>query len=108
MSVATAQAALYAKYNTDIASLTADSLQYLQAQEAIERWYAAATAQASREASMIQSYTIAGRSISYAQFSDGRAVVEGLKRELEALLYCRGSGLVDCRKSTESGGPGSV
>lgn len=97
MSVATAQAALYAKYTADLASLTSGSRDYLRAQEAIERWYAAATAQATREASAIQSYSIAGRSINYAAFDTGRAFVESLRQEAEAWLYCAGSYLADCR-----------
>ena len=106
MTVATAQLGLYNKYTTDAATFTAGSLLLLQATEAIERWYAAAQAQAARETSIIQSYSIAGRTVTYAQFEAGRTFVDQLKAEVEAILYCRGSGLMDARNSS-AGGVGS-
>ena len=97
MTVATAQAALYDKYTADLAALEAGSVQRLRAAEAIERWYALAQTQATREAAMISAYSLGGRAVTYASFDSGRDLVERLRNEVEGQLYASGSALLDCR-----------
>lgn len=104
MSVATALAALYAKYTADAASLTAGTLDYLKAIELIERWYAVAQQESTREASGIQSYSVAERSVTYAAGgsgggSSGPSTAALLRAEVEAFLYGRGMIGVDLRGS---------
>jgi hypothetical protein len=94
MSVSTALTAMYNQYVADAATLS-DSRRVLQANLAIERWYAAATAHATEEANAIQSYTIAGRSISRRAIGDLARAADTLRVEVEGILYARGSVLID-------------
>jgi hypothetical protein len=88
MSLTTALAARKAQYEADAAALS-DTRLALDAAIAIERWYAAAVAQAENESTSVQAYSIAGRSVTRrgAGSSAGVAAVDMLRAELEALLF---------------------
>lgn len=100
MSIATALAAEKAYYSTQAALLT-NALAKVQADSAIEIWYTAAVAQATEDANAVQSYTIAGRSVTRRATQDGAKAVTDLKSKIMELLYCGPFVSVDLSSSAD-------
>jgi len=78
--------ALKAAYLVEVNKI-GDALQLAQATYTLDRWTEALDAQNALEAGSIQSYSIAGRSVTKANISEGQTAIDKLHSNLFYMIY---------------------
>lgn len=84
--MAASSAAMKAAYTTEVAKIS-DTLLNAEATYTLDRWIEALDKQQQLEANNIISYSVAGRSVTRSNMSEGRALVETLRADLQAMIY---------------------
>jgi len=84
--MAASSTALKAAYQTEVNKISG-TLEKAEADYLLDRWIEALDAQNALEAGQIQSYSIAGRSVTRANLKDGRSVADRLRAQLQMLIY---------------------
>jgi len=78
--------ALKAAYLVEVEKI-GDTLNKARATYLLDRWTEALDAQNSLESGSIQSYSIAGRSVTKANLKDGQAAIDQLESQLYLMIY---------------------
>ena len=84
--MAASSTALKAAYTTAIGNLD-DTLINAEATYLLDRWIEALDSQNAVEAGSIQSYSIAGRTVSKANLTEGAKLVDRLRGQLQIFIY---------------------
>ncbi len=83
--MSTKTTALKAALQTEVDAIT-DALARAEADVCLDRYVAALTSQEKLETGAIQSYTIAGRTVTRRNPTEGRGIIENLRAELYGYL----------------------
>ncbi len=94
----TAIAELQTAYETGIATIS-DDLRQKKATYVLERYIAAVQKQTALEASEIESYSIAGRTVTRRNVESGQSAISDLEAELDRYIY-GGTALINMNAGT--------
>ena len=84
--MAASSTALKAAFTTEIAKIS-DTLQNAEAAYTLDRYIEALDKQNALEAGNVTSYTMAGRTFTKRNASDGQAIVQQLRADLNKFIY---------------------
>jgi len=84
--MAASSTALKAAYTTEVAKIS-DTLLNAEATYLLDRYIEALDSQNSLEGGSIQSYSIAGRTVTKSNLSEGRTLTDSLRGQLHGLIY---------------------